>query len=279
VRDYAFGDGDDGIAFALNRNTPYDPDDPTHGPPDVNAVIKSLDDQFHISFPVSVDYVFQTSDRTQLKIGLMRNIAIKPISDSELTVIMYGETYKGKYSPLTGFWGVNIQFDYNLKKKFGESFERKIENSNLKERYRKALYVERRGSGISLTANYDMRLKKNRNDGLGFKAGIGNGRTYYTPVTNNNISTRRTYISVPLGINYVIGNKRHGLESGIGFTSQVALDDVEDGPGFISTIPLNIGYRFQPLKEGLIARVAWTPIIHKDGFYGGWTGLSLGYSF
>lgn len=279
VRDYAFGNGDDGIAFALNRSTPYDPDDPTQGPPDVNALVKSLDDQFHISFPVSVDYVFKTSNRTRLKIGLMRNIAVKPISDSELTVIMYGQTYKGKYSPLTGFWGFNLQFDYDLKKKFGETFKRNIESSNLMERYRKALYVEHRGSGISLSANYDMRLMKNRSDGLGFKAGFGNGRRYYTPVTYNNKSTLRTYLSLPVGINYILGKKRHGLEAGVGFTPQVAFDKVEDGPGFISTIPLNIGYRFQPIKEGLIARVTWTPTFNKYGFYAGWTGLSLGYSF
>ena len=80
-------------------------------------------------------------------------------------------------------------------------------------------------------------------------------------------------------MNYVIGKKRHGLEAGAGYTAQIALDKVENGPGFISTIPFNVGYRFQPLKEGLISRVAWTPTINKYGFYGGWTGLSLGYSF
>lgn len=278
VRDYAFGDGDDGIYYAFNRSPRYDPDDPTQSP-DINAVIKSLDDQFHISFPVSVDYVFKTSNKTQLKIGVMRNIAVKPISDSELTVIMYGEKYKGKYSPLTGFWGFNMQFDYDLKKKSGGILKTHTEPSDLMERYRKSLYVEHRGSGISLTANYDMRLKKNRNDGLGFKAGFGDGRTYYTPVTNNNKSTKRKYISVPLGMNYIIGKRRHGLEAGIGYTPQLALDKVEDGPGFISTIPFNLGYRFQPIKEGLIVRAAWTPTLNKYGFYGGWTGLSLGYSF
>jgi len=279
VRDYAFGDGDDGISFAFNRSIPYDPDDPTHGPPDVNAIVKSLDDQFHISFPVSVDYVFQTSNRTQLKIGLMRNIAIKPISDSELTVIMYGQTYKGKFSPLTGFWGLNMQFDYDLKKKPGETFKRNIEPSNLLARYRKALHIELRGSGISSSANYDMRLKKDRNDGFGLRAGIGNGRSYYTPVTNNNKSTRRTYISVPLDMNYVIGKKRHGLEAGAGFTPQIALDRVENGPQFISTVPLSIGYRLQPIKEGFIARISWTATINKYGFYTGSPGVSVGYSF
>lgn len=278
VRDYAFGDGDDGIWYTFNRAVRYDPDDPTQSP-DINAVIKSLDDQFHISFPVSVDYVFKTGNRTQLKIGLMRNIAVKPISDSELTVIMYGKTYKGKFSPLTGFWGLNMQFDYDLKKKPGELLKRNHEPSNLMDRYRKALYIELRGSGISSSANYDMRLKKDRSDGLGFKAGIGNGRSYYTPVTNNNKSTLRTYLSVPLGINYILGKRRHGLESGVGFTPQIAMDKVENGPGFISTIPFNIGYRFQPIKEGLIARVAWTPTLNKYGFYAGWTGVSLGYSF
>ncbi len=116
VRDYAFGSGH-GLGFAFNRSTPYDPGDPSQGPPDVNVRIYSLDEQFHISFPVSIDYAFKLGGRTQLKVGLMRNIEVKPIADSELTVIMYGKTYIGKFTPKTAFWGLNAQFDYELKRR------------------------------------------------------------------------------------------------------------------------------------------------------------------
>ncbi|MHB1180010.1 MAG: hypothetical protein ACYCZO_16995 [Daejeonella sp.] len=278
VRDYAFGNGDDGIWYTFNRSIRYDPDDPTQSP-DINAVIKSLDDQFHISFPVSADYVFKTSKRTQFKVGLMHNIAIKPISDSELTVIMYGQTYKGKFSPRTSFWGFNVQFDYDLKKRSSEIFKADVPATDLSGKLRKALFVERHGSGIDLSVNYDMRLKKDVNDGAGVRAGIGIGRRYNTAVTNNNKSTARRYMSVPVGINYIVGKKRHGLEAGASYTAQIALDKVENGPQFIYIVPFNIGYRFQPIKEGLIARAAWTPTLNKYGFYAGWTGVSVGYSF
>ncbi|HEY0768881.1 MAG TPA: hypothetical protein VGD31_00920, partial [Sphingobacteriaceae bacterium] len=112
VRDYAFGEGIEDIGFAFNRSIPYDPDDPTHGQPDIYVQLAPLDDQFHISFPVSMEYVLRTTKRTKLKIGLMHNIAIKPLSESELTVIMYGDTYKGKFSPRTGFWGFNMELEY-----------------------------------------------------------------------------------------------------------------------------------------------------------------------
>lgn len=287
VRDYAFGDGSQGLGFAFNRTVPYDPDDPSHGPPDVDAELEPLDDEFHISFPITVDYVFSTGKRSQLKFGIMNNIAIKPLSKSELTVIMYGETYKGKFSPRTSFWGVNAVFEYGLSRKAGETFHYQISQAELIGKYKKALFVENHGSGIFLTGNFDTRLKKDVNDGFGVKLGIGKGRGYHTEITNNNKPTERSSISLPVGVNYILGKKRHGIEAGIGVTAQIALDKVVSAQTTYKDVyfPYYIGYRYQPIKEGLVARVAWTPLYTRsqantnfDYIYYN-TGISIGYSF
>ena len=89
VRDYAFGQYPEEIGILLNRRGNYDPDDPTNRPPHVHTIMEPLDNVFHISFPVSVDYVFRTGNRTRLKLGVMNNIAVKPIADSNFKCRQY----------------------------------------------------------------------------------------------------------------------------------------------------------------------------------------------
>lgn len=284
ARDYAGEEGTDLIGLALNRSVPVY--DPSQGPLDVYAELESFNKRIHVSFPVSVDYVFKTGNRTQLKIGLMHNIAIKPLAESELTVIMYKKEYKGKFSPRTSFWGANVAFDVNFSKKLKERIARDQTPKDVTNSYRKSIFIERHGSGVFLSGNYDTRIKKDVNNGFGVKAGIGIGDYYLTTVTNNNKPTSRRSLTLPLGVNYIIGKKKHGLEAGVGFTPQFALDDIREGfTGVKNKFPYHIGYRFQPKKEGLVARVAWSPVMDK---LSGWnnfkyisynTGISIGYSF
>lgn len=286
VRDYAFGQYPEEIGILLNRRDNYDPDDPTNGPPDVHTTMEPLDNVFHISFPVSVDYVFRTGNRTRLKLGVMNNIAVKPIADSKLAVVMYGDTYTGKFSPRTSFWGFNAVFEYSLKKKTGETFK-DISSADLTGKFRKALFIENHGSGLRYSVNFDTRLKRDVNNGFGVKGGIGKGMGYKTEVTNNNKPTNRNYFTLPIGVNYIIGKKRHGIEAGIGFTVQIALNKVDRTVADFKSIlfPYHIGYRFQPKKQGLVARAAWAPFFKRsqsntnfDHIYYN-TAISLGYSF
>lgn len=283
VRDYAFGGDPEVITMILNRSTPYDP---SSGPPDVETIIDPLDDQFHISFPVAVDYVFRMGKKTQLKVGIMNNIAVKPIADSKLTVVMYDDIYNGKFSPRTSFWGANLVFEYSLNKRIDETFTKKISSADLTGKFRKAVFIENHGSGIRFSGNFDTRLKKDVNNGFGIKAGIGKGMSYDTEVTNNK-PPNRSYITLPIGLNYIIGKKSHGIEAGIGFTPQIALDKVDrTRPDFKSMLfPYHVGYRYQPKKEGLMVRLAWTPNVERGRYTTDFmhiyinTGISVGYSF
>ncbi len=279
IRDYAYGDGPDGVSVKFGRSTaPYEADD-------VTAEIRSLDEQFHISFPLAVDYVFRTGNRSQLKFGITNNIAVKPLY-GDLTIIMYGDTYRGKYSPRTSFWGANAVFEYSLNKNAGNNRKKEIPSTEVTGKFRKSFYVESHGSGIFLSGHFDTRLKKDVNNGFGLRAGFGIGDPYYTTVTNDNKPSSGRAISLPVGINYILGKKRHGLEAGVGFTAQIARDNVREGfPAVKHLFPYHIGYRFQPKKEGLVARVALTPIKDKFRYWSNFeyifynTGISLGYSF
>lgn len=270
------------LMLAFNRAAPYNPDDPAAGPPDVRTRVTDLD-RLYLSFPVSADYVIRTGRRGQVKFGLMYNIS-KSIP-GELEVQFYGQMYQGVFRPRTGFWGFNVQYE-RLSKRSVESYQKRISPPAITGRYRKALFLETFIPGGLLSANYDMRLKKDINHGIGFSAGAGLGGHYYTDVTNNNRATDRRMLALPVAMNYIIGAKQHGLELGIGVTPQIALDKVrnnstEDNGTFF---PLRIGYRLQPKKEGFTARAAWMPIFTKRTVFSDAInitnlGVSLGYSF
>jgi hypothetical protein len=283
IRFYNFPeDGFYEYMLAYNRSAPYDPDDPAAGPPDVRTRVTDLD-LFYLSFPFSADYVIRTGRRGQVKFGLMYNIS-KPLS-GELEVQFYGQMYQGTFRPRTGFWGFNIQYE-RLSKRSVVSYQKRVSPPAITGRYRKALFVETFIPGGLLSANYDMRLKKDINHGLGLSAGAGLGGYYLTEVTNNNKTTERRMFALPIAMNYIIGAKQHGLELGIGVTPQIALDKVRDNSADDNGtfFPLRIGYRLQPKKEGFIARAALMPIIKNSTVSSGAFnllnfGVSCGYSF
>ena len=75
-------------------------------------------------------------------------------------------------------------------------------------------------------------------------------------------------------------------ELGVGFTTQISLKVVREGFTYRETIyNVRLGYRFQPLREGFIARLAWVPTVEKEPLYSEYVmkldnvGLSVGYSF
>lgn len=284
IRHYLYGNGGwDEMALTYNRSIPYNPDDPSAGPPDVRARVNTLD-QFHLSFPVSVDYAVRVNKRSQVKFGILYNIA-KPLP-GELEVMMYGQMYNGSFRPRTGYWGFNVQYE-RLSKNSAESYRKRVIRADYISKFRKSIFVETYIRPGLLSANYDMRIKKGTNSGLGFSAGAGLGSQYYTKVSNNNKSAARRMLALPLGINYIIGENKHGIELGMGITPQLTLNKVRDRSTETNGtfFPFRIGYRFQPIKEGLVARAAWAPIVEKsrspypDPYDRSNFGVSFGYSF
>ena len=284
VRHYGYdGAGYEGMIWAYNRSVLYDFDDPAAGPADLVTRITKLD-QFHISFPVSLDYVIRATKRTQIKLGIMHNIAT-PLP-GELEVMMNGKIYEGTFRPRTGFWGLNLQYE-RLSKKSAVSYTKRQPSTSVLGKFRKAILIENYiRPGLS-SVNYDMRLKKDVNSGFGVAAGVGLGDRYYVEITNDNKTSRHRLLALPLGFNFIAGAKRHGVELGVGITPQIPLEKVREGKDEFSDfyIPIYIGYRFQPVREGLIARLAILPIGEKVspeskfGFNKFNVGISLGYSF
>lgn len=129
------------------------------------------------------------------------------------------------------------------------------------------VYGEFLGSGLIFSTHYDFRFGKRQN-GFGMRAGLG-----FFGGSNSGILT------VPVGINHLAGNGPHYFESGLGFTlaSFTGSTDFLDGGG--SFLVPSVGYRYQPLAKGFVARVYVSPLVlvNEGGGWFFWGGFSLGY--
>ncbi len=146
-----------------------------------------------------------------------------------------------------------------------------------------AFYAELGGAGISLSVNYDRRFNK-RTDGLGFRIGTGYSFDNYFK-----------FVTVPLGINYLIGNNQKGrfLDVGLNFTPIFLanstnnnffggngwfIDDINSDKKTLFFTGMNIGYRSQPTRGGFNFRGGLMPfIVSNQTGVGGY--LSFGYNF
>ncbi len=152
--------------------------------------------------------------------------------------------------------------------------------------YHKNITMELLGSHILHGVNFDMRLKKGRMDGLGFRAGIGG-----LSLNGNNGADEASIglVTFPIEINHIIGKKRHGFVSGIGvlpvyaavsgsgpsFNNQsVEVDGFGIAGGFAT-----LGYRFQPLRNGFTWQFNYNPFVVKGVGYQSWIGIQIGIGF
>ncbi|AKD03426.1 hypothetical protein POKO110462_05615 [Pontibacter korlensis] len=151
--------------------------------------------------------------------------------------------------------------------------------------YKKAVFVEAFGQGLHGTVNYDMRLKKGANNGFGLRIGIGG---IFTGTFNNDAENKiMGVVAFPAGVNYLSGESRSSFEAGIGLAPFYAETDIYSPtkPEFIEKNGwntngyLNLGYRFQPIEEGFMFRLSWTPLLSSAGFLAQQFGASAGYSF
>lgn len=155
--------------------------------------------------------------------------------------------------------------------------------------HHKNIYMEFLGSSVLAGVNFDMRLKKGRMDGIGFRAGIGGFSASGTDQeTNTQISGG--IVTFPIELNHLIGKRRSSFETGIGILPMYAtvsgVGELTDyqyirGEGFgIAGGYLTLGYRLQPLKTGFMLQFNWNPMILRgSGFNTGWFGLGLGVGF
>lgn len=157
--------------------------------------------------------------------------------------------------------------------------------------YHKNVYVEGLGSSILVGASYDMRLNRGQMDGIGFRVGVGGlSASGYDYESRSSVDIG--IVTFPLEFNNLVGSRRSSFISGVGLLpAYVSLDadnisvdgelfDFEgDGLTFAGGY-LNIGYRFQPLTNGIMFQIAWNPMILRgSGFDPLWFNVGLGFGF
>ncbi len=273
IRFYNRGRESDISYYTANRATPWNLNDPNAGPPDIEINLPPISPQLHTDVSISLGIERRVSDQVDLVFGIRKNWGIKPIADGTLFVQMYDQTYHGGFATRSNYIGLDLQLRYSTKKP-EVKYSRAEPISSDKQGFRKAVFAEAVGNSL-VSLNYDMRLKRFKNDGLGIRAGVGLGQLFDSQFAEFN-----RYVSIPLTINYILGKQRHGFETGLGITPQIALVDIGDSPRIRPLGFLNMGYRYQPLKDGLLFRATWTPYISslKSHQYV-WFGASIGYSF
>lgn len=139
----------------------------------------------------------------------------------------------------------------------------------------KAVYAEIGGPGLA-SANFDMRFTKNE-DGLGGRIGIG-GFT----LSDGFDDSRFTIITVPVGLNYLIGKDgKNYFEVGAGFTyvgASTKYDSSTDN--FNSSFGnITLGYRLAPANGGFMFKAQITPVFGRGFFMPYFAGIGFGYKF
>jgi hypothetical protein len=152
------------------------------------------------------------------------------------------------------------------------------------DRTAKAIFVEGLGSGVGLSINFDTRFRPGRLDGLGMRAGVGG--LSVSRVQENGLSANTGFVSLPVLLNYVVGNSRAAFEAGAGVTGVYANESGFDAAGGYSSEKgigafgtFNFGLRLQPKRTGAHFRLYWSPIVSVAGFQTLWLGFSIGVGF
>ena len=155
----------------------------------------------------------------------------------------------------------------------------------------KLMYLEFGGPGVISSINFDSRFRSNQRLGLGFRLGVGFGigdvKTVWVDKQWNYTYTeyiKRTYYSIPAGLNYVLGkpNDVNTFEVGAGvafLTHKVTLychDEKKPGQaiGFLTFM-----YRKIPVNGGFTFRAGFTPIIGTGGDLFPMGAVGIGYAF
>jgi hypothetical protein len=153
------------------------------------------------------------------------------------------------------------------------------------EGYQRNIFVGLLGANFFIGANYDMRINPGRMDGIGFRVGIGG---LIASAIREGKETTAGIVTFPLEFNHVLGKRRHSFVSGVGLLpvylsgEQTNIKDNslvfrESGFGIAGYCVL--GYRWQPLGDGIIFQINWNPLVGPGGFAPMWFGLGIGVSF
>ena len=159
------------------------------------------------------------------------------------------------------------------------SFSQQKNSSNAEQ-----LQLEAFGPGSLFSLNFDIRFAKKEN-GLGIRAGLGG-----SPLGKLGASCNSgTLMTLPLGLNYLVGKKNHFIELGVGgvlpfFSATKKLCIGFKGDFFSDDIQVYeyilVGYRYQPYgKKGVTYRAFVSPLFQPGFPVKLWGGFSIGFRF
>ncbi|SKB41424.1 hypothetical protein [Daejeonella lutea] len=270
-------DNFDGFTDGFNRAVPYDPENPATLPADLLVDIPGTGHRLDLYLAAGLGIERKLSPSSSFVIGVRKSFGLRPIGAGILQVQMNDKLYTGKFNTRAGFFGVDLAYKYSFQKK-PESVKQ-LQMVPATGKYQRVVYGELQGAGMGYSLNYDMRLKPDRKDGFGFRAGLGWEPDEYSG----------NWTTLPLGINYVLGKRKHGFEMGLGVTFFhnasganyfIDLYDDEPHPKITSAELFTIGYRYQVSPKLLLRATNSFMYTGKGYFYTPlWEGLSFGYTF
>jgi opacity protein-like surface antigen len=140
------------------------------------------------------------------------------------------------------------------------------------------VYLGVMGSGIMLSAHYDIRFQPNQL-GWGIHAGVGYAPTLddytiysYVDAEGNYQYTQRrnpAKLTIPFGLSYLMGkaDRPHRLELGIGATYMNGDAELFDDVTSVNTwlLVATIGYRRYYFGNRLMWKIAFTPVVSLEG--------------
>ena len=126
----------------------------------------------------------------------------------------------------------------------------------------KSVYGEIGGAGLAFSANFDGRFRGF--NGIGYRIGLG-----FLPLTN------RSIITVPLGINVLLGKGPSFFEGEV--TGTLVSSSAKFKNNVTSWfVYAHVGYRYAKPSGGFLFRLNAGPLLLSGHVYP-WAGLSFGY--
>ena len=139
------------------------------------------------------------------------------------------------------------------------------------------------GPGGLFSVRFESRFMKKAN-GIGYTVGFG-----AAPYNLDETCNDGGFLTIPLGLNYLLGKEDHMLEMGGGMVLKILgggtkvwcpeLEDnfIENGnPSYFYGL---VGYRYQPVSKRLSWRIFVSPLFQKDFSPKFWGGASVGLKF
>jgi len=140
---------------------------------------------------------------------------------------------------------------------------------------RNALYVELLGAGLLYSINYDRHLIGRMHGRVGYATfdfgfASGSDNLHLVPMQFMFVSDAEDALEIGAGVTMIVDQGRNAIRP---HDSSAPSSDLR------AVASLNVGYRYQPIENGFLFRIGFTPFIGYDGRFLPFGGISFGYAF